>query len=267
MRIAISTGTFYMLPFARSLELIRHAGFEYIELLAHWEGGDGWAMAQNLKGLATREVLRIVRESGLKISSLHDGGGVIEAGAPSVAAKSTAAYLEYGAGEIPCVVFHAPHSKTDDARWWEGYRAIAGSDLREIAKQVIVCVENLLPFDGYQVPLLEPAQLLSFAQEFDIYVNLDTTHCAQAGADLLAAARTLRERVYSVHLSDYDFATEKAHVFVGKGSLPLRECLAALDASVLQTVTLECNIAYDAGNETQTIERLRQARLYAESLI
>jgi sugar phosphate isomerase/epimerase len=261
MRIAISTGTFYQAPFARSLEWIRQAGFEYIELLAHWEGGDGWAMAQNLKGLAPREVLRIVRESGLKISSLHDGGGVIEAGAESVIAESTAEYLEHGAREIPCVVFHTPHKKTANPRWWEGYRAIAGADLRQIAKQATVCVENLFRCEGYQVPLLEPEELLAFAREYDIYVNLDTVHCAQAGQDLPGMAKTLRERVYAVHLSDY--AAPAAHVFAGEGTLPLRECFTALEGSPLRNVTLECDIASDE----RVVARLRQARIYTRNLI
>ena len=267
MRVAVSTGTFYQVPFVRSLELIRQAGFEHIELLAHWEGGDGWAMAQHLKGLAPREVLRTVRGSGLQISSLHDAGGVIEAGAESVVSASTYEYLEYGGGGIPCVVFHPPHRRTDDPRWWEEYRATAGGDLRRIARETTVCVENLFPFEGYHMPLLEPADLLRFAQENELFINADITHLAQAGADPVAAAKTLRERVYAVHLSDYAYAGPRSHVFVGEGDLPLGKFFAALDSSVLQNITLECNIAYDESDEAQTVERLRQARGYAEGLM
>ena len=89
MNIAISTGTFYSIPFINALDVIKKSGFEYIELLQYWKGGDSWEVGQHLKNVSPKETLKMVKESGLKISSLHDGGGVIEDGKESVIAKST----------------------------------------------------------------------------------------------------------------------------------------------------------------------------------
>jgi len=103
MNISIATATFYQVPFKETLELIKKAGFEYIELDIYWKGGDNWEAGQHLKSLKPREVLKMVKESGLKISSLHDIGGVIYKDRDSLIASDIYEYLEYGAEEIPCI--------------------------------------------------------------------------------------------------------------------------------------------------------------------
>jgi len=127
MNIAVSTGTFYSVPFSKALEAIYASGFRYIELLQYWKGGDNWEMAQHLKGIAQKEALKIIKESGLEISTLHDSGGVIEDGSESVISRSTYEYLEHGGDDIPCVVFHVPHKKTENEHWRNSYLPIAGS--------------------------------------------------------------------------------------------------------------------------------------------
>lgn len=263
MHIAVSTGTFYQIPFPRALALIKAAGFDYIEVLLHWQGGDNWEMAQHLRGIPPRDVLRMVEDSGLEISSLHDGGGVIEEGAGSVVMPCVYEYLEYG--DIPCMVFHTPHKRTDDPHWWENYRIKAGDDLRAIGEKCIVCVENMFHFPGYAVPLVEPAEMMRFISENGLYANIDTTHCAQAGTDIIQAAKALGGRVRAVHLSDY--AEGKAHLFPGEGILELTGFFAALDKPKLHAVTLECDIAYDESDEARTIARLREARAFAQKMV
>lgn len=265
MKIAISTGTFYRVPFRRALELIKSAGFEYVELLQYWKGEDAWEMGQHLKGMKPKDVLAMVRESGLRISSLHDGGGVITEGIGSVVARSTYEYLEYGAADIPCVVFHTPHKRTDDARWWSRFRSVAANDLSALKEQAVICVENMLDFGGYTVPLLDPRDLLEFAADSDIYVNIDTAHYAQCGVDILEAATILRDRTRSVHLSDY--ADPRAHVFVGEGTLDLKGFMSTLNKPILHAATIECDVEYFEDNETRTIDRLRQAYRFAQTVV
>lgn len=77
MHISVATASFYFFSFEQALEIIAGAGFEQIELDLYWERGE-WAMAQHLKGLDVRKVVRMVHRSGLRVSSIHDGGGVIE---------------------------------------------------------------------------------------------------------------------------------------------------------------------------------------------
>ena len=264
MNIAISTGTFFSVPFSVTLEIIKKSGFEYIELLQYWKGGDSWEMAQHLESITPRETLKIIKESGLKISSLHDGGGVIEDGRESIIAKSTFEFLEYGADDIPCVVFHVPHKKTDDKTWRNTYRENAGNDLRAI-KNKIICVENMPDFEGFETLSSKPSDLLDFASAFDIYINIDTTHYAEMGIDIVDAAKILKERVRTVHISDYLFP--KRHVYVGEGVLDFSSFLNTLDLSLLHAITIECDIEYFEDDSGKTIERLTNAMNYIRSLV
>jgi len=253
MNIAISTGTFFNVPFRKALDAIKRSGFEYIELLQYWKGGDSWEMAQHLESIAPKETLKIIKESGLKISSLHDGGGVIEAGKESVIAKSTYEFIEYGNDDIPCIVFHVPHKKTDDKRWRDTYKSIAGSELGAI-KNKIVCIENMPAFEGFEAISSEPNDLFDFAITYGIYVNIDTTHYAQMGVDIVEAANVLKELVRTVHLSDYLY--QRNHVYLGDGVLDLTRFINQLDTSLLHAVTIECDVDYDENNIDHTLARL-----------
>lgn len=77
MNISISTANFYNTSFKETLEIIKQAGFEYIELAGYWKGGT-WEVAQHLKGIPVKDVLSMIGDNGLKISTFHDMGGVIE---------------------------------------------------------------------------------------------------------------------------------------------------------------------------------------------
>lgn len=265
MHLSISTANFYRLPFAQTLDVIRRAGFESIELGAYWQGGDDWAAAQHLRDIPPRDVLAMVRDSGLRIATLHDMGGVIADGVDSLVAPDTEAYLQCGDGEIPCVVFHTPHKKTADAHWWPAYRPRAVADLRAIAAGRMVCVENMLRFPGYVVPLLDPEELLALSAEAGVYINIDSTHYAQCGVDIGAAADTLRARTRTVHLSDY--VDGRAHVYVGQGSLDLAGFLRRLDLGRLHALTIECAIPYDEADLATAVRHTRAAREYVQGLL
>jgi len=264
MNLSISTGTFYQVPFQKTLALIRKAGFEYIELLPCWKGSH-WEMGQHLRDISPAEALKMVEDSGLRISSLHDGGGLLEQGVSSIVSRSTYEYMACGGGgEIPCLVFHPPIKAADDLAWWEEYQAVVAQDLRQFKGSAMVCLENVFPFEGESIPLLEPAHMLEFVLEHDLYITIDTTHCAQAGIDIVEAARTFGSRVRTVHLSDY--LQPKAHVFVGEGTLDLQGFARALDHKKLHAITLECDVEYHKNDESRTVERLKQARDYLNNI-
>jgi len=258
MHLSISTGTFYMVPFAKTLELIRRAGFEYIELLQYWKGGR-WEMGQHLRGIPPAEALKMAEDSGLRISSLHDGGGIVEEAVPSVISRSTYEYMQYG--KIPCVVFHPPMKYTGDQA---DYLARAARDLKQLRELAVVCVENLFPVEGLSTSLLDPSDMLAFVTEHDIFTTIDTTHCAQTGLDLAHTAKILRERVRTVHLSDYTHP--QSHVFVGEGTLDLRGFIRALDHGGSHALTLECDVKYHEYDEEKTVEQLKQALAYMQDI-
>ena len=269
MHLSISTANFYQIPFRRALAAIREAGFEYVELGTFWEGGDNWAAAQHLRGVPPRDVLAMVRDSGLRIATLHDLGGVIEDGRDSVVAPDTYEYLALAGDEIPCLVLHTPHCRTTYAHWWGDYRPRLRDDLCALNGERVVCIENLLPFPGYTVPLLDPAEMLAFAVEAGVFVNMDSTHYAQCGVDPRVAAETLWPRTRTVHLSDYaeDDGRGRAHLFPGRGELDLAGFLARLDLERLHALTLECGVPYDAADPDDLARQIRAARQYVEDLL
>jgi len=78
MQLSVATANLYMQPFERALNIFAEAGFQNIELDLFWERKE-WAVAQHLQDVPVRRVVQQVERAGLRISSIHDGGGVLEA--------------------------------------------------------------------------------------------------------------------------------------------------------------------------------------------
>jgi sugar phosphate isomerase/epimerase len=244
MRISFATANFFFLPFDETLEIIAEAGFQNIELDLFWEWKQ-WTMAQHLRDMPVSQAIQSVHRSGLKVTSIHDGGGVLNDH------NSTTDYInprldEYldGLGYAPdYMVFHPPHAEGDPgADWWMN---ISRDILRALDPYRSVCnhlsLENMPFFDGFTVPLTTPEELRAFVTQNELAVNVDTTHYAQIGVNLLHAVRILRDRIHSVHLSDY--LDGRSHVFVGEGQLDLAGFVSMLDPAIMNTVTLECSVS------------------------
>lgn len=270
MLISVASANYFFLPFPQALEIIARAGIRHIELDLYWTRGK-WTIAQHLRDVSTREAVRLVRQSGLKVANIHDGGGVIE-DADSLDGFVNPRLAEYldELGYAPgCIVFHTPHIEGSyDMRWWHAVSGrIAGTAAKYQGNGTVVTVENMPPFEGFYVPLATPEELLAFAREYDLGITLDTTHYAQAGVDIKGAARILKGKVVNVHLGDY--ADGKSHVFVGDGGIDFSGFLRELSPSVLRSMTFECSpvrMGEDALELTPQAmsERLRmaQARLH-----
>ena len=244
MRISFATANLFFLPFDETLEIIAEGGFQNIELDLFWEWKQ-WTMAQHLRDIPVSQAIQSVHRSGLKVASIHDGGGVLNDH------NSTADYInprldEYldGLGYAPeYIVFHTPHTPGSlDADWWDN---ISGDILRALEPYRAFCsyltLENMPHFEGFTVPLTTPEALRAFVTPNRLEVNLDTTHYAHMGVDIKEAACILNGTIRSVHLSDY--ASDRAHVFVGEGELDLAGFVSLLDPAIINTVTLECSVS------------------------
>lgn len=273
MHISFATANLYQEPFEDVLEMIAEAGYEAIELDLFWERKE-WAMAQHLRGWSAKQVAASIERSGLRLSSIHDGGGVLND------PESITGYINptldemiNALGYMPgCIVFHTPHVEgAQDARWWERIEAGIAAALRPYQEfGPVVTMENMPHFDGYTVPLLTPQSLAYFTQRFGLGVTLDTTHYAQISTDVVAAAGVLREQARTVHLSDYQAG--RTHVFVGEGELDLPGVLKALDAQRLHAVTVECSLARGNGagqplDRAEKVARMREARIRTEAYL
>jgi sugar phosphate isomerase/epimerase len=272
MRISFATANFYFLPFDETLEIIAEAGFQNIELDLFWEWKQ-WTMAQHLRDIPVSQAIQSVQRSGLKVTSIHDGGGVLNDH------NSTVDYInprldEYldRLGYAPeYLVFHPPHAVGDPGPdWWSN---ISRDILQALDPYRAVCdhlrLENMPFFDGFTIPLTTPEELRAFVAQNELGVNVDTTHYAQIGVNLLDAARILRDRIHSVHLSDY--LDGKSHVFIGEGKLDLAGFLRLADPAVLDTVTLECSVSTADKSDRQMrpielVERLKLLMAKVESL-
>ena len=60
-------------------------------------------------------------------------------------------------------------------------------------------------------------------------VTLDTSHVGASGVDLMEAYAKLADQLRHVHLSDSDLSGGDQHRLPGKGTLPLKEFLAAIE--------------------------------------
>jgi sugar phosphate isomerase/epimerase len=264
--ISVSTANTYFLPFEQTLEIIAMAGFEWIELDLFWEYKN-WAMAQHLKGVEPRAAVRQIAQAGLKVSSIHDGGGVLSSAGSTQGFinPQLSDYLD-ALGYAPAsLVFHTPHIEASlDESWWRGFSVQIAQELAPFRNAgACLTLENMPFFGGFYVAMTTPETLMAFACEHDLGVTLDTTHYAQMGVDILTAADILRGRVRTVHLSDY--VDGRTHVFIGDGTLDLAGFIRTLEPAALQAITLECSLArlYESAAEltpAQMVERLKLAR-------
>jgi sugar phosphate isomerase/epimerase len=241
MHISVGTASFYFKPFHQVLEIIAESGFQYVELDPYWKGGE-WEIAQHLKGFTVKETVRSIHALGLRVSSIHDAGGLIldKGSIAGFINPSLDRYLDQLGYPPDAVVFHVPHIKGhEDPEWWHRSSGEIARALEQYkARSTFVTLENLAHSEGYYFPLLEPHDLEAFATEHTLGITFDTTHCAQMGVNITEAAYVLRDLIRSIHLSD--FFDGKSHVFIGDGDLDFADFFRAIDFSTLNAITLEC---------------------------
>ena len=272
MRISFATANFYFLPFDETLEIIAEAGFQNIELDLPWEWKN-WNMAQHLRNIPVSQAIESVQRSGLRVTSIHDGGGVLNDhnSTSDYVNPRLDVYLDELGYAPDYLVFHPPHAEGDPGIGW--WARISQDILNSLEPYRALCkhitLENMPFFDGFTVPLTTPEALFEFAVQNDLRINVDTTHYAQIGVNLHDAACILRDKIHSVHLSDY--VDGRSHVFVGEGQLDLAGFLRLADRAVLNTVTLECSVSTADKPDRQMshkemVDRLRMLKTKVESL-
>ena len=270
MIFSTATANLYFYPFEQTLEIIAEAGFHNIELDLYWERKD-WAMAQHLRELSVEDVVRFVDRSGLYVSSIHDGSGVLEDSLSPAGLVNPMLdrYLEALGYAPDCLVFHTPHVEGyPGCEWWELVKekmAAALDKYRSACKYVTI--ENMPFFAGYTMPLTDPEALQAFLSQYDLYATLDTTHYAEIGVDIVDASRVLGSSLKTIHLSDY--APAQRHAMIGEGILDFSRFFSGVDRESLSAVTLECSFSSPIKqdremNRAELVNRMKEARLRME---
>ena len=273
MIISVATATLYDHPFEVVLEIIAESGFQNIELDMFWERNE-LAMAQHLRDIPFQRVIHAAELAGLKINSIHDGGGSLadEHSTIGYINPSLDEYLNVMGYAPDCLVFHPPHIKGNPGtEWWERTKDEIVQALETYLKFCeFITIENMPFFDDYFVPLTTPEALKTFVMENCFGITLDTTHYAMMGQDIKQAAKILTGNINTIHLSD--FKLRQGHVYIGEGNLDLTGFLKVVDRENLNAVTLECSLA-SGDNPNQEISpkylvnRLRDARIRVESIL
>lgn len=270
MQISIATANLYTFPFEQVLEIIAEAGFQNIELDLFWERKE-WAMAQHLRNVPVKRAVQLIKQSGLRISSIHDGGGVIENEHSTLGFINPILdqYLDEMGYTPDCLVFHTPHIEGNPGiAWWQRTSGEIVLSLEKYRKACeFITIENMPFFDGYFVPLTTPEKLNAFVTENGLNVTIDTTHYAQIGTDIIEAAKKLGSNIKTIHLSD--FIAGQTHVFIGEGELDLVGFFQVIDKESLNAITLESSLSSpDNSNHEMShyslVSRMTEARLRIE---
>jgi sugar phosphate isomerase/epimerase len=214
--VIFSTGSLYPFGLERVYAWASEAGFDGVEIMMD----ERWDTHQE-------EYLRsLVGRHGVPILALH---APLYRGAWGLGPEETLVRVARLAArmEVPTVVAHPPPPGRPLERWKKG-------PLREAREHgVVVAVENM-PRSGaggmFRVRRKScylPEHLADVGE-----VTLDTSHAGASKVDLLRAHSVLATQLRHVHLSDSNLeAGRDEHRLPGKGRLPLRPFLAALEAS------------------------------------
>ena len=214
--VIFSTGSLYPFGLERVYAWVSEAGFDGVEIMMD----ERWDTHQE-------EYLRsLVGRHGVPILALH---APLYRGAWGLGPEETLVRVARLAArmEVPTVVAHPPPPGRPLERWKKG-------PLREAREHgVVVAVENM-PRSGaggmFRVRRKScylPEHLADVGE-----VTLDTSHAGASKVDLLRAHSVLATQLRHIHLSDSNLdAGRDEHRLPGKGRLPLRPFLAALEAS------------------------------------
>jgi sugar phosphate isomerase/epimerase len=222
MRFALSTGSLYSYGLDRTFALAAEAGFDGIEILVDLR-------------YDTRQpgyLRRLMDRYGIPILCVHAPFRPRRLEAwPRANPQSVFAAVEVAAAVgAGVVVAHLPlRAERDYARWLLGELPA----WQEAHPGPVVAVENMPtkwvpwwpfgPLDFWRLNRLE--EWGSFP-----HLNLDTTHLATKGLDILATYERLRERVAHVHLSNARRQGRRVqeHRRLEDGFLPLDALLGRL---------------------------------------
>ncbi len=214
-RISCSTASFYQLPLATAVGMIRDAGFDGVELVASPES--------LVRGLAATQ--RVLQRAGLAALSFHPPLYPLPGWPRSQMGRGLAA--AHSARELGCevTVIHAPKSRSLETPRARQYVAAvqAARDLGAAHGFVVGLETTQRPAAG-NPPLLfdDLSYFMGFVETHDLSVTLDTCHAAANGDDLSTVLAQIGPRLRNIHFSDCRRVPgkrkPKTHVRPGRGN-------------------------------------------------
>jgi sugar phosphate isomerase/epimerase len=252
-KVSLSTASAYPLNCATTFELAARLGYDGVEVMV-------WTDPVSQDPDALR---RLADHHGLPIVALHAPTLLITQRVwgtdpwPKLR-RSCEVAVAAGAGTV---VVHPPF------RWQRDYARGFVIGVAELESEfgVQVAVENMFPWRA------RGRELMAYLPHWDPvgqpyeHVTLDLSHTATAGADALAMAEALGDRLVHLHLADGSGSAKDEHLIPGRGGQPCAELLERLAAkgwSGNVVVEVSTRRAVDlAEREADLAEALAFARL------
>lgn len=247
--VIFSTGSLYPFGLDRVYGWAVEAGYDGVEIMMdeRWDTHQ----AEYLRGLADKY--------GIPVRALHPP---LFRGAWNLDPEETLVRVVKLAGEVGAdvVVAHPPANGSTLEIWSRETLA----DARKGA--AAVAVENMprnrirrFLFSWDAQYCYRPEHLAGLGD-----VTLDTSHLAASGVDVMEALETLGGQLRHVHLSDSNRTGRDEHRVPGRGSLPLKEFLAALaEIDYPGAVSLELKPwPLGAPDPKEILARMREALEY-----
>ncbi len=248
--VVFSTGSLYPFGLERIYAWAAEVGYDGVEIMMD----DRWDTHQ------AAYLDHLAEKRGIRIAAFHPP---LRRGAWNLGPQETLIRVSRLARsmEVPVVVAHPPPPGRALERWSAG-------PLRKAREQgASVAVENM-PMSGARGifgigrprSCDRPEYLVGLGD-----VTLDTSHVGASKVDLMRAYSVLAGQLRHVHLSDSDLIGGDQHRLPGKGRLPLRPFLAALESSNYSgVVSLELKPwSLGAPNPETILERMREALQFA----
>jgi len=91
-------------------------------------------------------------------------------------------------------------------------------DISQIAGGRMICVENMFPFQGYAMPLIDPIEMRALCQEANVpLINFAIGISAWADDNLVSCVRVLSERIFRSVIYDLAVMPEFQNLGIRKG--------------------------------------------------
>jgi sugar phosphate isomerase/epimerase len=123
------------------------------------------------------------------------------------------------------ITFHPPSWLAREVGYWRWFRRISDFQQELRCDKVSLAIENM-PLLRLMIPpyfLNRYRKMIRFGMERNLYFTYDITHISTYGYDIIPVfLQYLKtERLRNVHVSDYSTWSEKSHLGIGRGELPI----------------------------------------------
>lgn len=227
MELILSTGSVHTVPLEDQFRLASDAGFQGMEYVVNRHHGD--KVGRRLEELST--------EYDLPIRNLHAPFEPVPGWGNQVECLLRTVALATGLG-ARSITFHPPHRSMEDVAFFRWMDEIEDFQSQVGQGRVLMTLENMprvRQWRGIKVPFVTMPyrfqsrdELWQLLEERNLGLTFDTTHFGTGKDNLAACLAQFRDRISTVHLSNFRAKDFQEHLPVETGDLDLDDFVARL---------------------------------------